>query len=162
MDFLQVDIRPMTKSDLPSVMEIERLCFKAPYTEENILYEIEQNQYSNIWVVELNYQNQTCIAGFSIYWQLFDVASILQIAIHPTLQHRQLGTALMDEIINDCFAKKIRKISLEVRENNTKAIKFYEKNGFKKTQIKPHYYSNGDNAIIMEREVEINGNNFSN
>ena len=61
---------------------------------------------------------------------------------------------MMDEIINDCYAKKVQTLTLEVRANNEKAINFYLKHGFKKELVKPHYYTNGDDAIYMTRKVE--------
>ncbi len=162
MKFLNIDIRRMEDKDLSSVMEIENLCFLSPYNKDNMLYEINDNPYSNPWVIELSYEGKSIIAGFSIYWTLFDTASIIQIAIHPSLQKRNLGSALMDEIYNDCFSKKIKSITLEVRENNKNAINFYLKHGFVKKLVKPQYYTNGDNAIIMELEVDLNGKHTSN
>ena len=42
-------------------------------------------------------------------------------------------------------------ITLEVREDNTYAIKVYEKNGFIKTATRKGYY-NGVDGILMERK----------
>ena len=61
---------------------------------------------------------------------------------------------MMDEIINDCYAKKVQTLTLEVRANNEKAINFYLKHGFKKELVKERYYTNGDDAIYMIRKVE--------
>ena len=43
-------------------------------------------------------------------------------------------------------------ISLEVRETNLGARRFYERQGFKSVAIRKNYYSNGDNAILMVKE----------
>lgn len=155
MEYLNIEIREMAKSDLPMVMEIENLCFVAPWTEKDMVNEMEDKQFKNCWVIELSFQGKTVIGGFCIYYQTFSSGTIAQIAVHPTLQHRQLGTAMMDEIINDCYAKKIENLTLEVRENNKTAIEFYLKNGFEKVLVKNRYYSNGDNAIYMIRKVAI-------
>jgi ribosomal-protein-alanine N-acetyltransferase len=92
--------------------------------------------------------------GFCDYWETFDSATICQIAVHPYLQRKQLGSAMMDEIYNDCYAKKIRTLTLEVRTTNEKAINFYKKHGFKTETTKPHYYDNGDDAYYMILEVK--------
>ena len=60
----------------------------------------------------------------------------------------------MDEIYNDCYAKKIRFITLEVRVSNTPAINFYKKHGFEIETVKPHYYDNGEDAYYMVLKVK--------
>ena len=157
MQFLNVDIRKIEEKDIPAVLEIENLCFKAPWSKENILEEMK-NQYANFWVIELSADGVAKqVVGFSDYWQTFDSATICQIAVHPEIRRRQLGSALMDEIINDCFAKRVRNITLEVRKSNQIAINFYKKHGFKETLTKKNYYSNGEDALYMMRGVDIDG-----
>ena len=156
MDYLYVTVREAEEKDIPAILELEKLCFKAPWSEKEVRYEMKENPVANLWVIELESkdENLKSVVGFCDYWHTFDSATIAQIAIHPTLQHRQLGSAMMDEIINDCYAKKVRTLTLEVREDNEAAIKFYLKHGFKKECVKPHYYTNGDNAIYMILNVE--------
>ena len=156
MDYLYVTVREATDADVPAILEIENLCFVAPWKEKDIRYEIHENPVSNVWVIELENkeQNIKSVVGYCDYWHTFDSATIAKIAVHPQLQHKQLGSAMMDEIVNDCYAKKVRTLTLEVRENNEKAINFYLKHGFKQECIKPHYYDNGDNAIYMILNVQ--------
>ena len=157
MEYITVEIRPMLEKDLPSVLEIENLCFKDPWTREQFLYEINENEYSNPWVVELSTTSNDVVSvvGFCVWWQTFDSATICQIAVHPGIRRRQLGSAMMDEIINDAYAKKVQTLTLEVRESNQKAINFYFKHGFRTAVKKPQYYSNGEDALYMTRKVDF-------
>ena len=156
MEYLNVTVREATDEDVPAILELEQLCFKAPWNKDNIHYEMHENPVSNFWVIELEVQSQNLksVVGFCDYWHTFDSATIAQIAVHPSLQHKQLGSAMMDEIINDCYTKKVRHLTLEVRYDNEKAIKFYLKHGFQQVCVKPKYYDNGDDAIYMIREIE--------
>ena len=156
MSYLQTDIRDMTENDLSSVMEIENLCFKAPWKREDLLYEIKENPVSNVWVIELSNDSMGLkhVCGFVNYWNTFDSGTICQIAVHPELQHYGLGSQLMNEVIKDAKTKKVRTLTLEVRAGNEKAINFYLKHGFKKELVKPHYYNNGEDAVYMIRNVE--------
>ena len=158
MDYLYVTVREATDNDIPAILELENLCFLAPWDRKQVLYEMHENPVSNFWVIELEEKSQNIksVVGFCDYWNTFDSATIAQIAVHPHLHRKQLGSAMMDEIINDCYAKKVRTITLEVRAHNEKAINFYLKHGFKKELVKPHYYSNGDDAIYMIRKVGDN------
>ena len=157
MQNLFINIREATENDLPVIMQIENLCFPlSAWKEENILYELHENPVAHFWVIELALKDTDPyrVVGFCDYWETFDSATICQIAVHPYLQRKQLGTAMMDEIFNDCLAKKIRTLTLEVRVHNEPAINFYKKQGFKVETIKPHYYDNGEDAYYMILEVK--------
>lgn len=147
---LNIEVRDMVNADLDRVMEIENLCFKAPWGREDLYREIYDNQLSVLLVVTIN----DLVVGFCDYWNTFDSGTICQIAIHPDYQHQSLGTRLLDEVIKDAKAKKTRTLTLEVRESNSNAIKFYQKHGFIITLVKEKYYSNGENAIYMIKEVQ--------
>ncbi|MBO6280442.1 MAG: ribosomal protein S18-alanine N-acetyltransferase [Bacilli bacterium] len=155
MKYLDVEIRPMTDSDLPQVMEIENTSFLHPWKEKDFHYEMHENPVSNVWVIE--YSNASLglktIVGFVDYWVTFDSGTICQIAVHPDIRRSGVGSELMDEVIKDAKIKKIRTLTLEVRESNEKAIKFYQKYGFNISHVKPSYYSNGENALYMILEV---------
>ena len=88
----------------------------------------------------------------------FDSGTIVQIAVHPDIQRSGVGSELINEMKKDAFAKRVRTMTLEVRASNKKAINFYKKHGFKVSHIKPGYYNdNGEDAIYMILEVNING-----
>lgn len=156
MNYLNIEIRPMTEADLPAVLEIENKCFKHPWERKDFLYEMNENPVSNVWVIELSNEklNLKTVCGFCDYWNTFDSGTLCQIAVHPDIQHKQLGTAMMDEIYNDCLAKKVRTLTLEVRASNEKAINFYKKNGFTISHTKPGYYNDGEDALYMILEVK--------
>ena len=144
------EIRDMNKTDLARVMDIESKTFVAPWKESEMLYELEENKFAHLAVILLNNN----VVGFYDYWHTFDSATIAQIAIDPIYQRQHLGSLLMEEIIKDARAKKVRTMTLEVRKNNEKAVKLYQKFGFKQTLLKEKYYSNGDDAIYMIKELD--------
>ena len=160
MKYLDMEIRPMEDRDLPQVLNIENLCIQHPYQEKDFLYELHDNPVSNLFVIE--YSNESlglkAIVGFIDYWVTFDSGTIVQIAVHPDIQRSGVGSELINEMKKDAFAKRVRTMTLEVRASNEKAINFYKKHGFKVSHIKPGYYNdNGEDAIYMILEVNING-----
>lgn len=156
MKYLESEIRDMEEEDIPQIMEIENLCFKAPWKRSDFLYELFTNEFSKILVIELSNESlglkQVC--GFVDYWQTFNSATICQIAVHPDIQRQKLASALLEEVIKECRISKVESITLEVRVSNFKAINLYKKYGFKEVVIKPQYYSDGEDAIYMMLEVK--------
>ena len=143
------EIRDMELTDITRVMEIESITFIAPWKKEEMLYELTDNKFAHLAVITL----EGYIVGFYDYWHTFDSATIAQIAVDPKYQRQHLGSELLNEIIKECQAKKVRNITLEVRKNNEKAVKLYQKFGFEATFTKEKYYSNGDDALYMMKEL---------
>ena len=146
-------VRPMEESDLQTILYLENSCFIAPWGLNEILYELNSNPVSNLWVIE---SERSGVVGFVDYWITFDSATVCQICINTACRKVGLGSRLMQEVISDCKANKVRNITLEVRQNNEPAINFYKKFGFAQVLIKEKYYTNGDNAIYMIKELEGN------
>ena len=139
-------VRPMEKKDLETVMYLENTCFIAPWTLDNMKYELNDNPVSNLWVIQ---SNAAGVVGFIDYWITFDSSTICQICVNPVYRKNGLASMLMEEAIKDCKANKVRNVTLEVREHNESAIRLYEKFGFKTDHVKKNYYTNGDNALYM-------------
>lgn len=72
---------------------------------------------------------------------------ITQIAVKSTNQSRGIGKRLMNASYSICKENGMRKIKLEVRKSNIKAIKFYEKEGFKGCE------DASDFSIYMEKSL---------
>lgn len=148
---LDIDIRLASESDLPYILSIENTCFSSPWKKEDLYRELTENQFACFMLISIDNQ----IVGFCDYWQTFDSGTICQIAIDRHFRNMGFASRLLNEVLDDCFAKKITSITLEVRASNFPAIKLYEKFNFKTVCVKPHYYDDGEDALYMVRKVEI-------
>ena len=148
---LHFSVRPATIKDLPIILGIEKECFVAPWNEKEVLYELNENPVSHVFVGELGDQ----IIGYYDYWITFDSATIAQIAVLPQFRRQGYGKAMLKEIIDDCKANRVLSITLEVRKNNISAQNLYKSQGFEQILIKEKYYTNGDDAVYMVRKGEI-------
>ena len=83
-----IEIRDMSLTDIDRVMEIESITFVAPWKKSEMLYELEENKFSNMAVILLN----NYIVGFYDYWVTFDSATIAQIAVDPAYQRKTLSS----------------------------------------------------------------------
>ena len=77
-------------------------------------------------------------------------AEILNFVVDETYQRQGIGQLLFNQVESDI--QDLQKMTLEVRESNTKAINFYKKNGFKQISIRKHYYKNGEDAKVLIKE----------
>ncbi len=113
------------------------------YKKEQIREMLESPEYKIFIFKELNKK----IVSYLIVYDSFDIYEIMKIGVREKSRKKGYGTILLND-----FIKKYNKgLLLEVRESNLSAIKFYEKNDFKKISIRKNYYcDNGENAIIMK------------
>ena len=150
-EILKVKIMKMEKEHLDSVVEIEELVNpNHHWSKDSFLNEI-QNKLAN-YVCIIDTKNDM-VLGFAGFWEILEEAHITSISVHPDFRRRGLATELMKYIVNSCYKKMIKYITLEVRASNFSAISLYEKFGFKSVgRRKKYYQDNNEDALIMFTE----------
>ena len=141
-------LREAAESDVSEIARIERLSFSTPWTEEMILSEMRE-PLSSFFVVEINHS----IIGYYGFLHILDELHILNVAVDPSYRGRKVGSALIEHLLERGRALSVRAVTLEVRESNFPAIKLYEKYGFHSVGIRPHYYTDKENALIYWLEL---------
>lgn len=145
--------RKASVKDIDSLYEIEAKHFSHPWTKEQFLYEISENEFSTILVAE----DEDKIVGFLVYWILFDNAQICNICVRDEYRKKGIASDLFDIAetafqMHGCFS-----ITLEVRVSNEPAINLYKKRGFSTVCVKKGYYKDGEDAYYMMKGVGVNG-----
>ena len=142
---MNVDIRPMTRQDVPSVYAVERICFRTPWSKMALIGEL-RNDVAHYLVVE--YEQR--IVGYAGMWVLFDEAHITNVAILPAYRRSGFGTKLMLAMMELARLLGATAMTLEVRENNFGAQKMYEQLGFVQNGFRPRYYPDtGEGALLL-------------
>lgn len=90
--------------------------------------------------------------GFIVWRTVVDEAEIITIGVRPEARKNGIATAMLTLVENDLKKRGVKKIFLEVAENNVPAKKLYEQNGFTQISIRPKYYD-GVDAILMEKNL---------
>ncbi|RMF58310.1 MAG: ribosomal-protein-alanine N-acetyltransferase [Calditrichaeota bacterium] len=141
------NIRPMREEDLDTVLGIEEKVFLEPWSRRSYMFEIYSNRYSIPVVLEVDNQ----IIGHAVVWRLFEEFHIATIAIAPEHQGKGWGKFLMNALLGMSDAAEYA--ILEVRKSNHRAIRLYEKLGFKVTGVRHRYYQNGEDALVMRKDL---------
>ena len=111
---------------------------------------LKDNPFTKWYIYELNNE----IVGFINIDIIYEKAEIEYIYVVEKWRKNKIATKLLEKAEKDLINKKVSTITLEVNVNNFSAIKFYEKNEYKKINIRKHYYRN-DDAYLMLKELVV-------
>ena len=139
---MQID--RMTVEDASYLAELDIKCFAVPWSEKSFREECE-NPHATYFVAKIDGK----IVGYGGVWIVADEAQITNVAIHPDYQGQGISRRLLENLIEVIKARGAERLTLEVRPSNTAALNLYTSLGFKDCGRRPHYYEDGEDAIIM-------------
>lgn len=145
-----LDLRPMRSEDLDEMMEIERASHPLPWSREVFLEE-QHRGWARIDV--LCEAPSGPVRGYVNYWIVGDEIHLLNVSVDPSLRRRGLGARLIEHVAGRARESACSFITLEVRRGNRPAIALYRRHGFRPVGLRPRYYSDGEDAIIMLRDL---------
>lgn len=138
----------MEESDLPYILEIEKVSFPTPWHETTFRGEIYNIPFSNPLVIVHRVKKR--IIGYLIYWLVEDEAHINNIAIHPDYRRRGIAESVLRRIFTEIREKGVKQITLEVRPSNQAALSLYRKLGFVFLGLRRNYYTRPrEDAIVL-------------
>jgi len=160
----EIRIRPMERSDLHSVVEIERSSFPHPWTHNQFLSELCRQSVSRCYVARVGrgrgsdrsgtQSGEERIVGYIMAWLVADECQITNLAVLPGSRRHGVAAALLRCSIDDAVQGGARWCQLEVRSSNTAAKQLYSRFGFKPVVRRKRYYQDGEDAVVMGRELE--------
>lgn len=92
---------------------------------------------------------ENALTAFSIAWFGQNEAHLILLGVLPSSQRRGIGTHLVEWQKRVAETAGIRVMSLEVRENEENARRFYRSLGFRETRLLRQYYDGHENAYRM-------------
>lgn len=130
--------RWLIRSDMPEVLEIEKLCFKDhPWQKEDFLGFLRQRN-----CIGLAHEIDNKIVGFIIYELHERYYRILNLAIHPDFQRQGLGSKFIDHLSKKLNSSR-NKLETFVVETNLDAQLFFSELNLKATHIEKDYFDCG-------------------
>ena len=138
----------MGLNDLEEAYKIELDVNPSPWKYETFLSSFEVGHKGLIC------KKDNLMIGFIIFSPISPEAHILSISVRNEMQSKGIGTLLLKSMLDQCKVMNYKKIFLEARVSNEKAINFYEKFGFSKDAIRNNYYTdNSEDALLMSLSI---------
>jgi len=147
--FRIVEMKP---HHLPYVVAIERKSFSQPWSYSLFLTELSNRVASYFLGLCENR-----VAGYIGLWVVWEGAHVTTFAVHPHFRSRGLGKKLLQFSLDYARLKGCQEVLLEVRLSNTKAQELYRQFGFKLERVRKRYYSDGEDALVMKKDLFFEG-----
>ena len=141
-------IRSANNLDIEKINELGKQ-YNSNFQKLFDIKDILANNDYKVYVDDVNNE----IVGFLIILNTFEISNIILIFVEEKYRNKHIGTNLLDYYLTE-ISLDIEKVLLEVNVTNKNAIKFYEKFGFDIIYTRKNYYSDNNDAYIMERKIK--------
>jgi [ribosomal protein S18]-alanine N-acetyltransferase len=137
-------------ADIDAVVALEQESFTNPWPRDTLVWELANSDVTRVYVLK---DAADRAVAFCIVWVIFDELHINTLAVSPTRRRQGLATFLLKAVMAEAAQEGARRATLEVRESNTAALRFYAGLGFSVAAKRPGYYTNPpEDALILWRE----------
>lgn len=140
--------RGWEQSDILTLAALEKDCFSDPWQ----VAAFESGLLTPYFFGFLG-EEEGKIVCYGCLSVLFETAEILNIAVEKTARGKGYGKALLCKMLSEAKEKGATECFLEVRPSNGVAKSLYEKSGFLPVSVRKKYYSNGEDALVMRKEL---------
>lgn len=147
----KVEIRPARESDLPVLVEIERICFQIDRLTRRSFQRIMRRGHAVMLVAELEGR----VVGYALvfFHAGTSLARLYSMAVLPQCRGRGIGRALLAAAEQAARNQGRVYLRLEVHRDNAKAIRLYEDAGYRQFTVWPDYYEDHAEALRYEKRI---------
>jgi ribosomal-protein-alanine N-acetyltransferase len=150
---MSFNTREAVGADAAAMAEIEKLCFSSPWSFEDLLREIEENEPALYIVCE----EGSRVVAYAGLWIVSGEGHVMNVAVRPGFRGRGIGAAVVGSLIGRARGLHgVAEFTLEVRASNAAARRLYERLGFREEGRREGYYSEPkEDAVIMWLRYDI-------
>ena len=135
-------IRPATLADLPALTALEQELFGIDAWGEALVRQEIEGPGRRFLVAE-------DLSGYAVTMTAGDIVDLLRIAVRPEARRTGIASRLLEEALVD--TEGASRMLLEVSVRNAEDLGFYVARQFSVIDVRPHYYRDGSEALVMCR-----------
>jgi [ribosomal protein S18]-alanine N-acetyltransferase len=152
-------IRNYRDEDFKTLLAIDQSCFapQIAYSAFELKTFIKRKS-SFTFVAESSedrerQSGETSTIGFIVGEQARGIGHIITIDVRAEARRRRVGSALLAAAEEQLRACKCGVVRLETAVDNISALSFYKRHGYHVITTIPRYYSNGVDALLLEKDL---------
>jgi len=124
-----VRIRRMTEADLPAVTAVDGAAFEPLWhnSQETLRRALRQSLFATVA------ETVNGVVGYQITTGAGTRAHLARLAVHPSLQGRGIGRALLNHLFERLVQNGYTRLSVNTQSDNSTSLKLYQRMGFWRT-----------------------------
>lgn len=134
-----IRIRKGTPDDMEEVAAIEKVSFTNPWHPHTFRRLVTQGR---VHILVADDEEEEAVVGYAVMWWVHAQGELGNLAVKETHQGRGIGSALLDQLLDDARERGVRDLFLEVRMSNDPAFRLYRSRGFVQVSVRKGYYRN--------------------
>ncbi len=138
----------LTKADVDLILSLQKDNFSDGWNKEQLNSAFDSQTFHAVAL----FNGQTPL-GLITYSQVFDTADIEGVVVVSSERKKGYGKMLVNYALTKLKESGAVSVLLEVRESNVCALRLYLACEFKSISIRKKYYSDGENAVVMKKEL---------
>ena len=139
----------LTQKDIDYILSVYQGNFADGWNKNMLISAFEDGRF---YAIALENQGEPIgIVTFSI---AVDTADIEGVVVVSSERRKGYGVKLIDRAEQEMLSLGVEKAFLEVRESNVPAKNLYQSLGYGKISVRKNYYSDGENAIVMAKDLK--------
>lgn len=144
---MELIIRDARTEDIPALELLERQCFSVPWTCEQLMSQLPDEQHSFL-VAERGGE----LLGYIGMMFVLDEGYISNVATALAARRHGIGSALIAALLERAAELSLSFVTLEVRQGNEPAKSLYAKHGFVAVGLRKNYYERPvEDAVLMTK-----------
>ena len=148
-DELHVQLAPMRRRHLRSVLRIEAQVYPRPWSLSLFVSELALRSTRAYYVARVN----GLVVGYCGLMLAGDDAHVTTIAVDPAWHRHGIGTRLLLNAARLALSRGAKHLTLEVRVSNAPAQALYRRFGFHPAGVRKGYYvETNEDALVMWAE----------
>ena len=146
-----ITYKPLDAAHAGAVATLESLVMGSDAWSEALVAD-ELPRADRVWWAA--YEGEA-LAGYAGGWIVDGQVQILKVGVDPAMRRRGIARELLAHVAADARDLGASRCSLEVRAGNVGAQELYAALGFRSLGVRPRYYSDGEDAVIMEGPLPL-------
>ena len=147
----RVTLAPMSQDDLDAVIAIEQTAYSHPWTRGNF-----RDSLNPLFMAQCLWLDGELL-GYFLAMHGVEEMHLLNITVAPDRQGQGWAHMMLDALSLMSRHAGAQWLWLEVRQSNLRALKVYERYGFKQVSIRKDYYPAGrlqrEHAVVMSLKL---------
>lgn len=149
-----VVLRAATLADVPALHTLETQLFPVDAWSVDLFLDEVQHPTRSYYVLERTTNPAaTEIIGYCGTMIVGENADVQTIAVLPEHEGNGYGRAMLNTMHSTARTAGAQRMLLEVRADNPRAQRLYQRNGYRHIHVRRRYYEDGTDALIMVKEL---------